>query len=211
LFSGREQLQETGGDTVRDIDGNVYRTVKIGKQIWMAENLKVKHYRNGEDIPNVSDNATWEGLTTGAYCEYCNDVENAAIYGRLYNWYAVNDSRHLAPLGWHVPSDNEWRTLVDRLGGNEIAGGKMKEVGTGHWKSPNTGATNRSGFSALPGGGRDSIGSFSKMGEVVYFWSCTWNPDGAGNRILSWRSSNSDSLNICLNPKNGFSVRCVKD
>jgi uncharacterized protein (TIGR02145 family) len=101
---------------VTDIDGNVYQTVTIGAQVWMAENLKVTHYRNGDPIPNVTDTAAWEGLSTGAYCEYDNDINNVATYGRLYNWYAVDDSRGLAPEGWHVPSDDEWKQLEMYLG-----------------------------------------------------------------------------------------------
>lgn len=139
--------------TVTDYDGNVYQTVLIGDQCWMMENLKVTHYRNGDPIPHVTDGVTWGNLTSGAYCNYNNDEGNVATYGRLYNWYAVDDSRNIAPAGWHVPSDAEWQTLVDYLGGDAVAGGKMKEAGTTHWASPNTGATNESGFTALPGGG----------------------------------------------------------
>jgi len=153
-------LSSTG--TMTDIDGNVYETVTIGTQVWMAENLKVTHYRNGNTILHIIDWFSWFTLT-GAYCEYDNDVNNVAVYGRLYNWYAVNDSRYIAPVGWHVPSDAEWLTLVDYLGGDTVADGKMKEIGTTHWVSPNTGATNESGFSALPGGYRD-YGGNSDMG-----------------------------------------------
>ena len=110
--------------TVTDIDGNLYYTVKIGEQWWMLENLRVTHYRNGDAIPNVTDDAEWEGLSTGAYCDYDNDPANVATYGRLYNWYAVGDSRNIAPAGWHVPSDDEWQTLVDYLGGSSVAGGE---------------------------------------------------------------------------------------
>ena len=152
---------ETG--TVTDIDGNTYQTVKIGDQWWMAENLKVTCYRNGDAIPNITDGTTWASLSTGAYCEYNNDINNVATYGRLYNWYAVTDSRNIAPAGWHVPSDAEWKQLEMYLGMSQSEadatgwrgtdeGGKLKEVGTMHWNSPNTGATNESGFTALPGG-----------------------------------------------------------
>jgi hypothetical protein len=117
---------------VVDIDGNAYHTVTIGNQVWMVENLKVTHYRNGDAIPNVTDGTAWLDLTTGAYCEYDNDVNNVATYGRLYNWYSVNDSRNIAPAGCHVPSDDDWQTLVDYLGGDAVAGGKMKEIGSTH-------------------------------------------------------------------------------
>jgi uncharacterized protein (TIGR02145 family) len=125
--------------TVTDIDGNVYQTVTLGGQVWMAENLKVTRYRNGDPIPCVNDASAWSGLSTGAYCHYNNDFNNAAIYGRLYNWYAVSDSRNIAPGGWHVPTDTEWQTLVDLLGGSSVAGGKMKttgtiQAGTGLWR-----------------------------------------------------------------------------
>ena len=154
---------------------DVYQTITIGTQVWMAENLKATHFRNGDAIPHVTDGATWQSLTTGAYCEYNNDINNVATYGRLYNWYAVNDYRNIAPVGWHVPIDAEWQTLVDYLGGWEVAGGKMKEAGTANWVSPNTGATNESGFSALPGGRRHVIGSgyYENMGYSGYFWSST--------------------------------------
>jgi len=162
-------LSECLSCTVTDIDGNCYRTVTIGTQVWMAENLKVTHDCNGEAIPNVTDGATWAGLTAGAYCEYNNDVNNVATYGRLNNWYAVADSRNISPAGWHVASDAEWQTLSIFLGGDAIAGGKMKETGTTHWYSPNTGATNESGFSALPGGYRASgNGPYENMGYYAH-------------------------------------------
>jgi len=119
---------ETG--TVTDIDGNIYKTVKIGTQWWMAENLKVTKYRNGNLIPNVTNMTQWDNLTTGAYCTYNHDATNVTNYGRLYNWYAANDSRNIAPAGWHVPSDVELTTLITNLGGEDFAGGKMKETGT---------------------------------------------------------------------------------
>ena len=131
---------------VTDVDGNRYTTVKIGTQVWMVENLKVTRYRNGDPIPNVTDNNSWNVLTTDAYCNYNNDTANVSAYGRLYNWYAVNDNRKIAPTGWHVPSDEEWATLGDFLGGNNIAGGKMKEPGTTHWISPNPVVNQSCGF-----------------------------------------------------------------
>ncbi len=194
--------------TVTDIDGNVYRIVTIGFQVWMVENLKVMHYRNGDAIPNVTDGPTWAGLTTGAYCEYDNDVNNVATYGRLYNLLAVNDSRNIAPAGWHVASTPEWQQLVTYLGSWAIAGGKMKEAGTAHWQSPNTGATNESGFSALPGGLR-GYGSYALIGSFAYFWSS----EGLGY-VGYWYLRSDDS--VAYGPYTtsevwGLSVRCVKD
>src|ERR1035437_4904310 len=128
-------------------------SVTICTQSWMLKNLDVSTYRNGDLIPEVTDGSAWSALTAGAWCWYNNDsATNASTYGKLYNWYAVNDPRGLAPTGWHVPSDAEWTTLSTCLGGNAVAGGAMKETGTTHWTSPNTGATNSSGFTGLPGG-----------------------------------------------------------
>jgi len=211
---------ETG--TVTDIDGNVYQTVKIGDQLWMAENLKVTHYRNGDAIPNVTDSTDWGNLTTGAYCNYYNDANNATTYGRLYNWYAVNDSRNIAPEGWHVPSDEEWKTLEMYLGMSQSdaddsgrrgtgVGGKMKEAGTEHWNSPNTGATNESGFSALPGGYRSYKGTYYYgRGYFAHFWSSTeYDSDGAWYRDLYY--NDSGVWRGYINERDGVSVRCVRD
>ncbi len=172
------KLDSTSTKTVTDIDGNVYEIVTIGNQVWMAENLKVTHYRNGEPLPNVTDNIEWRNLDTGAYCNYNNDVAYVATYGRLYNWFAVNDSRNIAPAGWHVPSDAEWQTLDDYLGSDtNDAGCKLKETGTSHWRSPNEGATNESRFSALPGGARKSLfGTFDYIGIYAFFWTSTEAP-----------------------------------
>ncbi len=179
---------ETG--TMTDIDGNTYRTIKIGDQWWMAENLEVIHYRNGEAIPNVTDAVIWSSLTTGAYCEYNNDINNVDTCGRLYNWFAVNDGRNIAPEGWHVPTDAEWQTVIDYLGGIAVAGGKMKEKGTTHWNIPNSGATNESGFRALPGGLRTATwqnGYFAELGENAHFWSSSEEKsDVAWRRLLQY-------------------------
>lgn len=210
---------ETG--TVTDIDGNTYVTVKIGDQWWIAENLKVTHYRNGNDIPNVTGNSDWENLTTGAYCNYDNNESNVETYGRLYNWYAVDDSRNIAPAGWHVPTDEEWKQLEMYLGMSQsdadnttwrgtYEGGKLKEAGTEYWWSPNASATNESGFSALPGGYRFLNGSCGYMGEYAYFWSSTEGDNShAWIRVLGYhRSQVSRSSNY---KRFGFSVRCVRD
>jgi uncharacterized protein (TIGR02145 family) len=195
---------------ITDIDGNLYQTVTIGTQVWMAENLKVTHFRNGDAIPYVTDNTEWSGINIGAYCEYNNDVNNVAVYGHLYNWYSVTDSRKIAPVGWHVPTDAEWQTLIDYLGGDAVAGGKMKETGTTHWSSPNTDATNESRFSGLPGGYRDGNGYYGVMGVAAYFWSTTEDSGYfAWNRILSY--SNSGASRDSNHERVGFSVRCVKD
>jgi uncharacterized protein (TIGR02145 family) len=185
-----------------------YPTVFIGTQYWMEKNLEVTHYRNGDMIPNVSDPTAWEGLTTGAWCYYNNDSESG--YGKLYNWYAVNDPRGLAPTGWHVPSHAEWTTLSTYLGGTTVAGGAMKETGTTHWTSPNTDATNSSGFSGLPGGYRYVDGEFFQIGRRVFWWSSTeYNTEKAWLRFLD---SSDGKVIVSLTPKlSGFSVRCLRD
>jgi len=199
---------ETG--TVSDIDGNTYLTIKIGDQWWMTENLKVTHYRNGDPISNVTDDGTWETLTTGAYCEYNNDIGNVATYGRLYNWFAVDDSRNIAPEGWHVPSQADWQILIDYLGGNAIAGGKMKEAGTAHWDDPNTGATNESGFTALPGGYRSLGGPYAHMGLWGFFWSST--EENVNSAYYSYMGYDNTEVNSIWNDKEiGISIRCIKD
>lgn len=201
---------ESSSGTVTDIDGNVYQTVTIGAQVWMAENLKVTHYRNGDPIPHVTDVSIWGGLSTGAYCEYDNNPANVTTYGRLYNWYAVDDSRNIAPEGWHVPTDEEWQTLVDYLGGRWVAGGKLKEAGTTHWISPNAGATNESGFSALPGGLSHLDGNFDSMGLSAVFWSSTvFSSNDAWYRYLNSGFSHVDRGNT--GERSGSSVRCVRD
>jgi uncharacterized protein (TIGR02145 family) len=186
--------------------------VKICDQNWMVKNLNVAKYRNGDDIPQITNPTTWGNLTTGAWCWYNNDsVTYAAIYGRLYNWYAVNDSRGLAPAGWHIPSDAEWNTLGTCLQDVYNAGGFMKEAGTMHWNNPNVGATNSSGFTGLPGGFRNSNGSvYQYLNVWGYWWSSTENDSiDAWSRYLSSLNSN---LNATItNKKNGFSVRCVSD
>ncbi len=197
--------------TMTDQDGNTYKTITIGTQTWMAENLRVTKYRNGDPIPNVTDDTAWENLSTGAYCtyEHTTDKDKIATYGRLYNWYAVNDSRNIAPAGWHVPTDDEWTTLTTYLGGEEVAGGKMKEIGTTHWESPNTGATNESGFTALPGGYRYSDGTFYVIGYTGYWWSAIEvSLHFAWYRLLFY--SNSNVFRNYLSHELGFSVRCVK-
>jgi uncharacterized protein (TIGR02145 family) len=193
---------------VTDIDGNIYNTVAIGTQVWMVENLKTTKYRNGDPIPNVTENIEWSNLTTGAYCDYDNTPGNSVTYGKLYNWFAVNDSRNIAPTGWHVPSDAEWTILTSFLGGEEVAGGKLKETGTTHWQSPNTGATNESGFSGLPGGD-NRFGSFSSLGDFGCFWSSTELGPTAWFHFLSYNDASVPRSNETKSI--GFSVRCLRD
>jgi len=182
-------------------------------QSWMTTNLDVDSYRNGDTIPHVTDATEWAALTTGAYCYYNNDSTTyAAVYGKLYNWYAVNDSRGLAPEGWHVPTDFEWTTLTDCLGGQFVAGVLMKEIGTAHWTSSNPPATNLSGLTGLPGGRRDFNGTFASIGTLGNWWSSTEEENGnpvAWNRYLE---SGNGTVNSFLNIKYyGFSVRCLRD
>ena len=186
-------------------------TVTICSQVWMTKNLDVSTYRNGDAIPQVIDPTAWANLTTGAWCYYNNDAANGPIYGKLYNWYAVNDVRGLAPTGYHVPSDAEWTTLETCFGGSSVAGGAMKEIGTTHWLSPNTGATNSSGFAGLPGGFRGSgNATFNLIGNNGYWWSSTeLNTSIVGTRVLSCSVSFVGSFNY--DEAFGFSVRCLRD
>jgi len=184
-------------------------TVTIGSQVWMKKNLNVTYYRNGDPIPNVTDPTAWSNLTTGAYCNYDNDESHSVSDGKLYNWYAVNDPRGLAPRGWHVPSDAEWTTLVNYLGGENVAGGKLKA--TIHWNYPNTGATNESGFTAYPGGYRNNLnGNFMEVGLYGYWRSPTGgNPNQDYVRKMSYNSTQVNRILVANT--NGHSVRCVKD
>jgi len=189
--------------------------IRIGTQRWMTKNLSVTRYRNGDKIPQVKDSAEWASLTTGAWCYYKNDAVTGATYGKLYNWYAVNDIRGLAPTGFHIPSDAEWTTLSTFLGGDLLAGGKMKSTGTieavtGLWYSPNTDATNSTGFTGLPGGYRNNNAVFYYIGYNGYWWSSTdENSIYAYYRNVSY--DNDDLFRAYQYKSYGFSVRCVKD
>jgi uncharacterized protein (TIGR02145 family) len=199
--------------TVTDQDGNVYKTIKIGTQTWMAENLRTTKYNDGTSIFNVTDDGDWINIPSGAYCWYNNDVSNKATYGALYNWYALNattnGNKSICPAGWHIPSDAEWTTLNTYLGTN-TAGAQLKEIGSTHWQATNTG-DNSSGFTALPSGFRNSNdGTFSGMGIGVYFWTSTgYGTDFAHHRYLDYAVSyifvNSSYKN------SGYTIRCVKD
>ena len=201
-------------ETVSDYDGNIYNTVTIGAQVWMAENLKTTRYSNGDPIPNVTDSTQWISLSTGAYCNYNNDLNNANIYGRLYNGYAVGDSRKIAPTGWHVASDDDWTELTDFLG-VLVAGSKIKESGPSHWISQNCwGSTNESGFTALPSGVREIVGEFIGIGTLSNWWSSTKDTTKISSWDTDWYSGNvrgSDSSISFGAELGGNSVRCVKD
>lgn len=193
--------------TITDQDGNTYATILIGTQVWMAENLRTNRFCNGDSIPNEIDNWAWESSTSGAWAHYNNNSQYDTTYGKLYNWFAVDDSRNICPCGWHVPSDEEWTLLIDFLGGKEVAGGKMKSTGTQYWQNPNTDATNESGFSSLPGGYRSTYrGIYFFMGVYGYWWSSS---ESALGYYLFF-----DNSVINMNPiskRNGLSVRCIKD
>lgn len=200
--------------------------VTIGTQQWMEKNLDVVTYRDGTVIPQVTDATAWANLTTGAWCYYDNNPDNGAIYGKLYNWYAVMGiataesatptsgeiavRKQLAPQGWHIPTNAEWTTLGTLLGGDAVAGGKMKTIGTTRWTTPNTSATNESGFAGLPGGWRVTAGTFRHVGNYGIWWSATqYNSSIAWGRYLSYsdgvlNSSGDDN-------RGGFSVRCLRD
>jgi uncharacterized protein (TIGR02145 family) len=195
--------------TVSDIDGNTYPTVSIDNQCWMSENLKTSRYRNGGLIPNVTDYIAWSISTTGAWSYYNNAEANNAIYGKLYNWYTTLGDT-LCPTGWGVPTDAEWTTLTTYLGGEIVAGGKMKTIGTAYWESPNTGANNSSGFSVLPGSYRNSDGSFYGIRDYAFFWSATEDVNSsAWIRLLGY---NFSDMSRFTNSKSvGASVRCLRD
>ena len=194
------------GPPVTDYDGNVYRSVTVGNQTWMAENLRSKHY--SDDTPLQ-------------YFEYNEDTANVRVYGRLYRWAAAmrnaassnsNPSRvqGASPVGWHIPSDAEWQVLIDNLGGNAVAGGKLKEAGTLHWTSPNAGATNESKFNALPSGWFDFTGEFRRIGE----WSFLTTSTAPGSYSVYTRVLKSDLTSADrgdLHPDDAIPIRCVKD
>lgn len=193
-------------------DGYNYETIVLGNgQEWMAENLRTGIYANGEPIPNYTDDVQWwNPASTGAWCYYENDIQNGNLYGRLYNWHAVADTRNVCPNGWHVPTDEEWTELEDYLGGRGVAGGKMKSTGTSQWESPNEGATNESDFSGLPGGGRYDGGSFLQIGRFGIWWtSSEFNSVAAWSRDLSYM--NNDSYRFSSGKNKGQCIRCIKN
>ncbi len=201
-----------GFGEVTDVEGHVYQTVTINGLTWMTGNLRVTSYRNGEPVNPVTDGNAWAYTQEGACCYYENDENNAAKYGCLYNWQAVNDPRGLAPEGWHVATFTEWENLREAAGGSQAAGGVLKSAGTTLWLAPNTGATNNLQFSALPAGLRDctASGPFYEAGRGAYFWTAT--SYDALNASCWYVTFESSELYESLNGKGcGLSVRCVKD
>ncbi len=208
-----EEFEELKGDNIKfqvKAIGSDIETVMIGDQEWTTKNLNVSKYRNGDIIPQVRFPSEWKNLTVGAWCYYNNDPNNGEIYGRLYNWFAVIDPRGLAPEGFHIPSDAEWETLIDYLGGEKIAGGKMKKIDVSNWSAPNLDATNESGFSGLPGGSRNYNETFYNIGSFGIWWSSSENDTAnAWSRFLYY--NNGIAYRNYSNKNYGFSVRCLRD
>jgi uncharacterized protein (TIGR02145 family) len=197
-------------DPVKDIEGKIYKTVLIGNQLWMAENLKTSRYNDGTDIPLITNGLTWSNLTTPGFCWYNNDAaSHKETYGALYNGYSVNSGK-LCPSGWHVPDRTEWQQLRDFLGDTLQGGGKLKEVGTGHWLPPNKGADNSSGFTALPAGIRYFEGSFSSLLNYTGFWSAT-ETGSADEWYIGLYYGDASAIMDHRIKTHGFSVRCIKD
>jgi uncharacterized protein (TIGR02145 family) len=204
---------------MNDNDGHTYKTIQIGAQTWMAENLRTTKYRNGTSLVNITDSVAWKDTKEGAWCYYNNDLGNDTLYGKLYNWYAVIDSGGLCPSGWHVPTDAEWNVLAKQVDPsadttlccNNAAGGSMKSTGTQYWESPNRNATNSSGFSGLPGGSRSLTStSFTYFEQTGYWWSSTETIIKTGQaRFLFYFDGALTRFNA--DKSNGFSVRCLKD
>jgi uncharacterized protein (TIGR02145 family) len=199
--------------SITDQQGNMYRTIVIGNQEWMAENLKTSIYRNGDAIATNQSDIVWNNANStqiGAWAYYENNSQNECPYGKLYNWYAVVDSRNLCPVGWRIPTDSDWTLLSNYLGGEEIAGGKMKSTNLNYWTTPNNLASNESGFSGLPGGFRDDFGPFGLLGNNGYWWSSTPNVSfNAWSRYLD--TDNGQLYRYSINKIDGFSVRCLKE
>lgn len=212
LFGGMIISKAAACEAVTDYDGNTYNVVDINGQCWIDENLKTTHYNDGTAIPNATNGATWAGLTTGARTYYNFDSTSyAPVYGALYNWYAV-ETEKLCPLGWHVPTNAEWTELETYLGGESVAGGKLKEVGTAHWLSPNEGATDEVGFTALPGGYRQASDNFTSINLVGLWWTSTIYIYNNVNSYIKAMSRNNTNVSLTWNTKNlGVSVRCLKN
>jgi uncharacterized protein (TIGR02145 family) len=212
---GNDNVFTTYYGNLTDIDGNVYNTVQIVGEIWMVENLKVTHYQDGSKISNITDDNTWNFSTVGGYCWYLNDsLTYKETYGALYNWPAVIDVRNICPNGWHISTDSEWTDLVSAVGGGlDYAGGKLKETGYSHWKSPNTSATNQYRFTGLPGGARIGAGSFINLQTEGYWWTSTSVGSHAFTRWLIYNSSRVGYDNDIseLNETGGMSIRCIKN
>jgi uncharacterized protein (TIGR02145 family) len=199
--------------TVTDRDGNIYKTVTVGTQIWMAEDLKTTKYSNG-DVIGTTTPATLDisSESTPKYqWAYAGNDSNVAVYGRLYTWYTVTDSRKVCPIDWHVPTDSEWKTLINCLGGEIAAQGKLKEAGTRHWKSPNSDATNESGFRALPGGNRFNNEPFLGIGEFTHWWTASEYDNKFAWRRTLWKNAPMNNTGGYADKKIGWLVRCIKD
>lgn len=206
--------------TVKDIEGNVYHTLVIGKQVWLQENLRTHKYRNGKPIAKNLTNAQWAANKTGACAVYANDSIKENAFGLLYNWYAVANPAGLCPTGWHVAKDSEWNQMVKYLDDyadttelkrvqSEVAGGQLKEIGITHWASPNTGATGTAYFLGYAGGNKSVDGKCNDVGAYGYWWTATQSSTAeAYGRLLSYFNSNIDRFKTSKNL--GFSVRCVK-
>ena len=194
--------------SVTDIEGNIYNTSQIGDQEWMVENLKVSRLNNNSPIDQITDPTEWQSLFTPAWCLYDNDTTNESPFGHMYNWFAVSTG-HLCPEGWHIPTTQEWTILIDFLGGQELAGGKMKEQGTVHWNSPNIGATNQSGFTGLPSGSRQN-GVFLGLRILGIWWASNEFNSSIAIMILL-NQMNDDTLELSIPKTDGNAVRCIKD
>lgn len=220
--SDNNNINNNSNGSVTDIDGNDYQTVAICIQNWTKTNLNVSKYSDGTPIPQVTNSNQWENLTTGAWCYLVNSSSQGPKYGKLYNWYAVmgiHDAasattpalrKKLAPTGWHIPTDTEMTLLTDCLGGTSVAGGKMKEVGLTHWASPNTAATNSSGFTGLPGAARLSNGDFGGSANFGGWWT-TSESNANVAWILYLNNDQGNSNRNLFNKRYGLSVRCIKD
>jgi uncharacterized protein (TIGR02145 family) len=195
-------------EEIIDNDGNIIKTINIGSQTWMTENLKNVKYRTGEMISNLTSATDWKKATFGACCYYNNNPGNAA-YGLLYNWAAITDSRNITPKGWHVATYDDWVKLINFLG-PDSAGAKLKEMGIAHWSSPNAGAINSVGFTALPGGLRNPDGTFGYINDFGNWWTST-EFDSSNGRYWYLRSDKIDTRKDYDNKMYGYSVRCVKD
>jgi uncharacterized protein (TIGR02145 family) len=203
-------LIQINAQAVKDADGNSYNVVKIGTQVWMTENLKTTKLNDGTAISLVPDATAWKTSATPCYCWYNNDATvNKDKYGALYNWLTVGTNK-ICTKGWHVPADAEWTALTTFLGGEKIAGGKLREKGTAHWQSPNTGATNESGFNALPGGYRNNSGGYANTSFFGFWWSSTEYVQAA-SYARSLGCEGSTVLKLFSLKKNGYSVRCIMD
>ena len=196
---------------IEDFDGNIYTSVIIDTQEWLVENLKTTHYNDGTPILNLVDDGDWSANTVGVYCWYNNDILNETPYGALYSWNAVNNVHGLAISGWSIPSKNDWEKLITYLGGNLVAGGKLKEEGTTHWQAPNWLATNEYGFTSVGGGFRSMQGGihFEQLKQYGLYWTNTESGLNAWLNEQTYSSANNQAGNILKS--NGLSVRCMRD